>query len=94
MYKTIAGCVAMAVVLGGSAVALAQNVEPSAPAELTIHQLIAKLEATGYTAIDDVEKDDGHWEAEATNAAGQRVEVEVDVRTGAILREEPDNDRD
>lgn len=71
-------------------IAQAQN----APAtELDAKQIIAKLESAGYTKIHDVEKDDGVWEVEATNSAGQRVELEVDPVSGNVVREQPD-DRD
>ncbi|MET0985380.1 MAG: PepSY domain-containing protein [Steroidobacteraceae bacterium] len=93
MNKTFAALIA-ATVVTGSSVVLAQTTQPTAPAELTIQQVIDKLETAGYTAIGDVEKDDGHWEAEATNKAAQRVEVELDSSTGAVVREEPDNDKD
>lgn len=93
MNKTFAAVVA-ATIVAGSSVVLAQTTQSTAPAELTIQQVIGKLETAGYSAIGDVEKDDGHWEAEASNKSGQRVEVELDSRTGAIVREEPDNDRD
>jgi hypothetical protein len=56
--------------------------------------IIRNLESAGYTDVQDLEKDDGIWEAEATNAAGQRVELDIDPTTGAVIREEPDNDDD
>ena len=64
----------------------------SAPAGvLTAAQIRAALEAAGYTQIRDLEYDsDGYWEADARNAQGQRVELHIDPRTGAVLREERD----
>lgn len=58
---------------------------------LTAAQIRAALEAAGYTQIRDLEYDsDGYWEADARNAQGQRVELRIDPRTGAVLREERD----
>ena len=54
--------------------------------------IIRNLESAGYTDVHDLEKDDGIWEAEATNAAGQRVELDIDPTSGAVIREEPDDD--
>jgi Peptidase propeptide and YPEB domain. len=63
-----------------------------APAQqLNIKQIIAKLESAGYTNIHDVEKDDGVWEVDAKNSAGQRVELIVDPVTGEVLHEERDD---
>ena len=57
---------------------------------LTAAQIRAALEAAGYTQIRDLEFDDGYWEADARNRQGQRVELTIDPRTAAILREERD----
>lgn len=58
---------------------------------LTAEQVRAALTAVGYTAIRDLEYDDGHWEADAVNARGQRVELKIDSHTGAVLREKLDD---
>jgi hypothetical protein len=54
--------------------------------------IIRNLESAGYTNVRDLEKDDGIWEAEATNSAGEEVELDIDPTSGNVLREEPDND--
>ena len=77
--------------LAVSAPALMVQAQNATSAELDAKQIIAKLEAAGYTRIHDVEKDDGIWEVEATNSAGQRVELDVDPVSGNVLREEPDD---
>ncbi len=65
---------------------------PNASAnELDAKQIIAKLESAGYTHIEEIEKDDGMWEVEATNSAGQRVELKVDPVSGTVVREERDD---
>ena len=77
--------------LAVSAPALVVQAQNATSAELDAKQIIAKLEAAGYTRIQDVEKDDGIWEVEATNSAGERVELDVDPVSGNVLREEPDD---
>ena len=55
---------------------------------LTAVQVRAQLEAQGYTAINDVEFDDGMWEADARSADGNRVEVRLDPKTGQVYADE------
>ena len=42
------------------------------------------LAAAGYTDIEDLERDDGLWEADARRGDGRMVDVRVDPRTGAV----------
>jgi hypothetical protein len=58
------------------------------------NEVIRTLESAGYTDVHDLEKDDGIYEAEATNASGQRVDLDIDPASGNVLREEPDHDDD
>lgn len=51
---------------------------------MTAAQVRATLEAQGYTKINDVEFDDGMWEADARSADGKRVSVRLDPATGRI----------
>ena len=81
-----------AAVLAVSFGAMAQQVETQS--DLTIGQVIQKLESLGYTAIEDVEKDDGVWEAEATAPNGTRVELDLDPKDARILKEVRDDDDD
>ena len=55
---------------------------------LTAVQVRAQLEAQGYTAVNDVEFDDGMWEADARSADGNRVEVRLDPKTGQVYADE------
>ena len=43
------------------------------------------LTAAGYTDIDDLERDDGLWDADARRD-GRRVEVRIDPATGTVVR--------
>jgi len=90
MKKVTAGILSVALALFATQSLMAQGTQP-ARAELTAKEVIAKLEAAGYRSITDVEKDDGVWEVDAVNAAGERVELDVDPVTGEILREYPDD---
>ena len=70
-------------------------VEPAAsattlpsPATLTLRQVLDKLEAAGYRHFQKIEQERTYFEVEATNAQGQRVELDVDAVTGEILKME------
>ena len=52
---------------------------------LTAAQVKAKLEAQGYTKVNDMEFEDGVWKADARSADGNRVEVRIDPTTGAVF---------
>lgn len=86
--KKVVGLTALTAILSAPLV-LAQT-----SAGLDENAIIRNLEAAGYTDVHDLEKDDGIWEAEATNAAGQRVELDIDPTSGSVIREEPDDDND
>ena len=55
---------------------------------MTAAQVRATLQARGYTHVNDVEFDDGMWEADARSADGNRIEVRLDPRTGEIYPDE------
>jgi len=87
--KALISAFAVAIGLIGTVYAQAQE---GARGEFTAAQIIQTLESLGYTNVDEVERDDSHWEAEATSPKGTRVEIELDLKDGRILHEEPDND--
>lgn len=60
---------------------------------ISVGELASRLEALGYTAIRDIERDDGRYEVEARNPEGRRVELKVS-RKGDILRSKHDEDYD
>jgi ABC-type sugar transport system substrate-binding protein len=91
MKTTLVALAALALgMAGASGLAVAQLAD--AKTELTLVEIVQKLESLGYTNIEDVEKDDGVWEAEAISPQGIRVEVKLDPKDGRILREERDDD--
>ncbi|WP_205536213.1 PepSY domain-containing protein [Shinella zoogloeoides] len=57
---------------------------------MPLEEVVGKLKAAGYTAIHQIEADDGRWEGEGMKN-GTRMEFSADPRTGAILTEHPDN---
>ncbi|ANB17105.1 PepSY domain-containing protein [Dokdonella koreensis] len=57
---------------------------------LSAAQILERLAAAGYRNIRNLEFDDGYWEADATNAAGVRVELRIDPVTGEVVHEERD----
>ena len=55
---------------------------------LTIVQLHDRLEAAGYRNIRKIETQRDRFEVYATNREGQRVELDVDIVTGQVMRSE------
>ena len=58
----------------------------AAAAELTGAQVKSRLEAAGYTNVQDVKQEGDHFDAWAT-VKGKRVSLRVDAKTGAITPE-------
>lgn len=82
-----ASIITAAIALGLAGPAAAQDAR-KADAPLTAPEVRAALEAKGYTHINDVEFDDGMWEADARSADGQRVDLRVDPATGEVYPED------
>jgi hypothetical protein len=80
---------ALPVALLGATQAVAGDDDRMASAE-EIARVRAALEAKGYTEVHDVEVDDGRYEVDALNPAGQRVDLELDLESLEILDEDPD----
>lgn len=55
---------------------------------MTEAQVRADLETQGYTKVNDVKFEDGVWKADARSADGNRVDVRIDPKTGAIRPDE------
>jgi len=66
------------------AIALAAPGLAAAQDALTSAQVRAKLEAQGYTKINDVKFKDGVWKADARSANGDRIDVRLDPKSGEI----------
>jgi len=87
MTGTNTFALAFALMLGTALPALAD--QPGAD-WMPLEEVVGKLKAAGYTAIHQIEADDGRWEGEGMKN-GTRMEFSADPRTGAILTEHPDN---
>lgn len=88
MRKTVL-MLALAAV-GGAAFAQQPQAATTATvqATLTDAQVRAKLEAQGYTKVNDVKFEDGVWKADARSADGNRVDVRIDAKTGEVYPDE------
>ena len=64
------------------------NIQTQATTALTQAQLRARLEAQGYTSINDIKFEDGVWKADARSANGNRVDVRIDAQTGEVYPDE------
>jgi uncharacterized membrane protein YkoI len=73
-------------ILGTATPALADRCAGPISAEEAIR--IART--AGLVRVTQLECDDGKWEVEGRDAAGREIEVEVDPRTGAIIKVERD----
>lgn len=58
---------------------------------LSIGEIHQRLASAGYTRIDEIELDDGKYEVEAVDRNGREVELDLDPRTGRILKVEYDD---
>lgn len=58
---------------------------------LTAADITARLQKAGYTAIHDLDLDDALWQADATRADGQRVDLTLNGFTGELIHEELDD---
>lgn len=71
---------ALAVAAGGLAAQEADMISAR-----DVHDALA---AQGYTDIEDVEFDDGMWEAEARRDDRRKIDLRIDPRTGTIYPED------
>ena len=60
----------------------------AAAADMTAAQVKSRLEAAGYSNVQNVKKEGDHFDAMATAKDGKRVSLNVDGKTGAITPEE------
>lgn len=80
---------AAAVVLLAAGAAYAQTAPVNG--DLSLSQIESRLTSDGFRVL-EIERDDGHYEVKAWNRDGQCVELDVDRRSGAILRTKRDDD--
>lgn len=53
--------------------------------DLSLHQVLVKLNATGYDKIDKIERERNAYEVRAIDKNGARVKLYVDPQTGEVL---------
>ena len=61
------------------------------PYYMGLRQIVATIQALGYTNIREIEFEGGHDEIEATNSDGDQVEIYVDAVTGKVLNSKRDD---
>lgn len=78
-----------ALVATASLSALAQSATPAAEAApMTMMQVLERITAQGYRDVREIELEhDRFYEIEATNDKGQRVEIQIDARSGEVLKQ-------
>jgi hypothetical protein len=60
--------------------------QPTAPGT-RFAEIASRLESQGFQ-IQEMERKGGRFEVKAMNGEGQRIRLDVDAQTGAILRQE------
>lgn len=60
------------------------------PGVISIERAGAIAARYGIVTIDEIELDDGKWEIEGRDRAGRERELEIDARTGRVIRFERD----
>ncbi len=51
-------------------------------------EVLQSLEAQGYSAFEDIDREHNHYDVTATDANGVRVELEVGLQNAEVLRSE------
>lgn len=87
--RPFAFAAAVVAALTFAAPAAAQAV--SARPELTLSQIESRLTGQGFRVL-EIERDDGYYEVKAVSEAGACVELDVNRRTGDIVRTKRDDD--
>jgi uncharacterized membrane protein YkoI len=57
---------------------------------VSMPQAIEIAQGAGLVRVEEVECDDGLWEVEGWTAAGREIEVEIDPRSGRIVKVDRD----
>lgn len=57
-------------------------------AQITQERALEIAREQGVASVREVEIDDGNWKVEGSTAQGQRIEVEINAHTGAVVKRE------
>jgi hypothetical protein len=90
MKRTMLAPLALMTTLSLGGAAMAKEDKPG-PDWMPADQVKQRLMDVGYSSITELEADDGHWEGESLKN-GAKTEFHVDPRTGAITKEQADDD--
>jgi len=74
-----------------AAFAVPAQAQTAATSDLSLSQVEQRLTQQGFRVL-EIERDDGRYEVKALNSAGQCVELDVNRRSGDIIRTERDDD--
>jgi hypothetical protein len=80
--------VLLSITLAGSIAAVtatAQSTPDARSSWLSIPQVYTKLEAAGYSNIEEIDREHGTYEVKATNREGQRVKLYIHPHTGEVI---------
>jgi hypothetical protein len=89
--NAIRACAAAIVAAGLFATPVAFAQTANSGDALSLSQVESRLNQQGFRVL-EIERDDGRYEVKAWNSDNRCVELDVDRRTGAILRTESDDD--
>ncbi|MGE0739986.1 MAG: PepSY domain-containing protein [Hyphomonadaceae bacterium] len=89
-FITAAGAAVVAISLFSAPLAFAQSTSAQA-SDMSLGQIETRLTDRGFRVL-EIERDDGHYEVKALNPQGQCVELDVDRRSGDVLRTKTDDD--
>lgn len=76
--------------LGFSSLPILAQTTGSGTATISIEEARRIAAQNGISAIREIELDDGHWEIEGTDRAGNKLEMEIDARSGKVVKMERD----
>lgn len=70
--------------------AFAATPAPAQTPTIGIEEATRIAHDNGMATIAEIEMDDGKWEVEGANAAGRKVEMNIDPSSGKVLKTESD----
>ncbi len=75
-----------------AAPASAQTGQPQTQrvASITAEQAIEIAKQQGLVTVKEVDRDDGKWEVEGTDASGREIEVDIEISSGKVLKVDRD----
>lgn len=92
LKTTLAAFAIVAGLAAAPALAQSQNQPVATQSQgLSVAEIDQRLTGEGFRVV-EIERDDGHIEVKAFNSAGQCRELHLNRNTGAIVRNEADDD--